>query len=284
MQLKYDAISYVLKNGYAYHKLYMFKALGESEHYKDVQAKLIDEQNTDGGWPWRWEKKKPSGVGETARGLELLLKTSLDKCFDVARDAVNFLLESQKTDGGWPENSKLEGIIPKDWGWISTKHSMTHRTGDVINALIEAGYLREPRVEKAINFLKSTQNKEGGWLSHVGPDYPYEGTDIAAMDVIVKALILYGEAKDSLIFKKAIDSLLANRKDWKLPVCGASVLDVFIRLGYPLEHEYVTELVNNLIETQRPDGGWNWMEDLPSNPGQTVYCIKQLIKCGLAIE
>jgi hypothetical protein len=46
--------------------------------------------------------------------------------------------------------------------------------------------------------------------------------------------------------------------------------------GHPPDDEYVSELVDWLIEAQRLDGGWNWFGDLPSNPSQTVYCLEQL--------
>ena len=118
---------------------------------------------------------------------------------------------------------------------------------------------------------------------YVGPDYPYEGSDIAVMDHIVTALLRSGEQKNSLVLKKAVAALLKRREDWKGPVDGAAVLCVFLMFNYPLNHEYVRELVANLIESQRSDGGWNWFGDLPSNPAQTVDCIEQLIKCGVEV-
>lgn len=83
--------------------------------------------------------------------------------------------------------------------------------------------------------------------------------------------------------KKAVDALLKHREDWKEPVDGAAVLCVFLMPDYPLDHEFVRGPVANLIESQRPDGGWNWFGDLPSNPAQTVDCIEQLVKCGVKV-
>lgn len=271
MRLKYNAVKYVLENGNHYHKLYLAVGLGQ-EANKSLIEELLSLQNPDGGWPWRLEKEMPSGVGETSRIIELLLKNWPERCSPVATEAIDFLLRSQRPDGGWSENPELSAVIPKDWGWISTTHSMPHRTADAVNALIEAGYIGHLSVQKAIAFLHKTQNEEGGWNSHIGPDYPY-GTDIAGMDVIIKALLLAGEARESVIFKRAIESIMKHRRGWEDPVSAASVLNVLLRLGYDPEHPSVKELVSILIETQKTDGGWNWYGELPTNPGQTVYCI-----------
>jgi len=220
------------------------------------------------------------GVGATARLMELLLNTGLARHSETCSKAVSFLLSLQREDGGWSENPELSGLIPEGWIWVSTADSMTHLSGDVINALIEAGESRNPNTARAVTFLKETQNEEGGWPSHLGPGYTH-GTDIAGMDVIVKGLLRAGEPPESDIFKRAVEVIVKERKDWSLPVCGASVLNVFLKLGYDPEHEHVRELTETLLNGQRPDGGWNWMEDLPSNPAQTVYCIKQLKKCGV---
>jgi len=279
MRLEYDAVDYSRTNGNLYEKLYLAHALGEVPD-PELSQELIGLQNPDRGWPWGLERGKPSGVGTSSRVLELLLKTGLQKESEVCSKALFFLLSLQREDGGWSENPELSGLVPKDWIWVSTTHSMTHLTGDVINALIEAGKSRNPNTARAVTFLKETQNEEGGWPSHLGPEYTH-GTDIAGMDVIVKALLRAGEPPESDIFERAVEVIVKERKDWSLPVCGASVLNVFIKLGYPSEHEHVRELTKALLGGQRPDGGWNWMEDLPSNPAQTVYCVKQLKKCGV---
>jgi len=222
----------------------------------------------------------PSGVTRTSRVLELLLKVWLDKNSRIATNAIHFLLASQRADGGWSENPELSKFVPKDEAWVSTTYSMTYATADVVNALVKAGYSGHPSVQKAIAFLRKTQNEEGGWNSHIGPDYPY-GTDIASMDIVVKALLLSGEDKESVIFKRAIEAILKNHADWKYPVCASSVLNVFLRLGNNPGNPHVQELVNILVETQKPDGGWNELGEGSTDPGQTVYCIKQLKKCGV---
>jgi len=254
----------------------------QREKRRRLVTELKSLQNLDGGWPWQLQRDKPSGISQTARSLELLLKAGERKDSNTAKRAIAFLFQMQKEDGGWSENPELEEVIPKDWSWVSTEHS-GYQTADAINALVEAGYLRDARVAKAVNFLYQAQNEEGGWPSYVSPDRPYGGSDIAAMDHIVTALLGFGEPRNSLVLKRAVDALLKHREYWKEPVDGAAVLCVFVMLDYPLNHEYVRELVSYLIESQRPDGGWNWFGDLPSSPAQTVDCLEQLVKCGIKV-
>jgi len=281
MKLRYDAVSYVLKNGNSYHRLKMLMTLGgREEDRKKLTIEIKRLQNSDGGWPWQLEKGRPSGVSQTARTLELLLKAGEDKNSDTVRRAVSFLLQKQNPDGGWSENPELEGIIPKEHNWISTRYS-GFQTADVILALAEAGYASDARVLTALSFLREAQNEEGGWPSYVGPEYPYEGSDIATTDHIVLAFLTLGEPRNSNVLNNAVKALLKHRKDWDSPIDAATALNAFLMLDYPLEHQYVNELVKNLVESQKPDGGWNWFGDLPSNPAQTVDCIEQLAKCGV---
>jgi len=282
-KLRYDAVSYVLKNGNQYHKLKMLMILGgKREDCQKLMVELESMQNHDGGWSWQLETGRPSGVSQTARTLELLLKTGEDKHSETVKRAVQFLLQRQNPDGGWSENPQLEGIILKEHNWISTRYS-GFQTADAILALADAGYENDDRVRKAIEFLRRAQNEEGGWPSYVGPDYPYEGSDVASTDHIVLAFLRLGEPKNSDVLRNAVKALLKHRNDWDSPIDSATALNVFLMLDYPLEHEYVKEHVKNLVETQKLDGGWNWFDDLPSNPAQTVDCIEQLVKCHVQV-
>jgi len=282
-KLRYNAVFYILENGNAHHKLQMFLLGLESEDKQKLVRELKSMQNQNGGWPWQLLKDNPSGISQTARTLELLLRTGENKDSNTVKRAVSFLLQRQKPDGGWSENPELNGIIPKEWSWISTRHS-GYQTADVINALAEAGYAKDTRIVKAIGFLRNAQNEEGGWPSYVGPDYPFEGSDIATTDHIVSAFLKLGEPKNSPLIENAVKALVKHRESWKEPIDAATALCVFLMLDYPTSHEYVEELVANLIRTQRPDGGWNYFGDLPSNPGQTLDCLEQLIKCGFLFQ
>jgi hypothetical protein len=279
VRLKADAVSFVLRHGNAYERLYLETALTRALDQQLV-AELIELQRADGGWPWSLDSEAASSIVQTARALELLLKVSSETNQQWVTDAVCFLLARQAEDGGWPESSELAECIPSHMPWISTTDSMTYATGDVINALLRSGRAEHPGVTRAVAFLRRTQNDEGGWSPHMGPGGP-TGTDIASMDVIVKALVLTGEGKQSAILKWAAEAVLANWEDWEYPVSAASALNVMLRLGYAPDHSHVKGLARALLTSQQADGGWNVTGVGPSDAGQTAYCVKQLLKCGV---
>ena len=280
-RLRYDAVSYVLRNGNSLNKLKLAHILGLNGDRQRLVDELRSLQNRDGGWPWQLVAENPSGVSDTAKVLEPPPSVSVNRTSGTIRRAVSFLLVQQHEDGGWSESPELEGIIPNDRTWISTRHS-GYQTADAVNALIESGYLGEA-VRRAIDFLRSTQNEEGGWPSHVGPN-ALTGSDVASTDHVVLAFLHYGEPRESSVLQRTERMLLESRETVDSSVDETAVLSTLLALGYPLENEYISELVGSLIEAQRPDGSWNWFGDLPSNPTQTVDCLEQLVKCGVEIS
>jgi len=271
--LQYDAVSYVSESGNAYQKLKLAHILGLEEEYQTLMEELMSKQNGDGGWPWLLEAGDPSGVSDTAKVLELLPGVGVEPASQPIRKAISYLLDHQNDDGGWSESPELEGLIPGEWTWVSTVYS-GYQTADALNALFEAGYSGDA-VARAIDFLRATQNEEGGWYSNVRPR-PNPVTDIATTDHIVHAFLNNSEPRESTVIKRAERMLLEKKEKLEAPVDVAAALSCLRELGYGPESEHVRRLVDYLIGAQRPDGGWNWFDDLPSNPSQTVDCLESL--------
>lgn len=271
--LRYNAMSYVRENGNAHHRLRLARILGLEEEYHAFIEELMSIQNGDGGWPWLLEEGNPSGVSDTAKVLELLPDVGVEPDSQPIRKAVSYLLDHQNNDGGWSESPELEGLIPAEWTWVSTVHS-GYQTADALNALFEAGCSGDA-VARAIDFLRATQNEEGGWYSNVRPR-PDPATDIATTDHIVHAFLKNGEPRESSVIKRAEGMLLEKIEEMEAPVDIAAALSCLRELGYGPESEHVRRLVEYLMAAQRPDGGWNWFGDLPSNPSQTVDCLESL--------
>ncbi|UCH56704.1 MAG: terpene cyclase/mutase family protein [Candidatus Bathyarchaeota archaeon] len=272
-KLLYDAISYVLEHGNAFNRLKLAHIMGKKRDYQPLVDNLLSMQNEDGGWPWQLEAGSPSGVSDTAKVLELLAEVGLERTSSPIRKAASYLLDLQNEDGGWSESRELEGMIPREWTWISTKHS-GYQTADAVNALSQAGY-KGDEVWRAIDFLKASQNEEGGWHSHIGSD-PNQVTDVATTDHILRALLRNGEPRESQTIKRAEEMLMGKIGETDSPVNTASVLCALKLLGYTGEDERFSQMVGWLVDHQRPDGGWNWFGELPSNPSQTVDCLEQL--------
>lgn len=283
--LKYDPIPGIFEKGNSYHQLKALSFLAERDDSRliDILKNVKSSQNADGGWSWlgRWEfnEKIPSSITDTAYFLPLLVDTSADTHSEEVVKASAFLLEAQSDDGGWAENPELRKTMWESWTWFSADHSVTWITGLVITALIKAGYPPDaPSIVKAIEFLKSLQNEEGGWPSHIGIPKP-GSTDMWTMEEVISALLSCGETKDAKIIKKAESAIVKHRDRWVEPV--ENPLGVFLTLGYDRGHEYVEECIRHLVENQKEDGGWGYYNDWRSSPDQTVRWLEILLKYGV---
>ncbi|HEY40794.1 MAG TPA: terpene cyclase/mutase family protein [Dehalococcoidia bacterium] len=286
--LKYDPVPCIFEKGNSYHHLRALSFLAERDDSRllDVLKKVKSSQNADGGWSWlgRWEsnEKIPSSVTDTAYYLPPLVDSGVDIDSEEVKRASAFLLEAQRDDGGWAENPELRKTMWESWTWFSVDHSVTWITGLVINALIKAGYPHDaPPITRATGFLKSMQNEEGGWPSHIGVPQP-GNTDMWTMEDVISALLGCGETRDSDIIRKAEDAIVKHRDRWQEPV--ENPLGVFLTLGYDREHEYVEECILHLLENQKEDGGWGFYNEWNSSPDQTVRWLEILLKYGVRIR
>ena len=163
MSLNYDPVRFIIQYGKPYHIL---RLAGFLTKIPIDTSPLIDDlirmQNNDGGWPWHWKEGKPSGMAETGRAIEILGNCGFDKYSPQIKKAFEFIITRQRYDGGWAENKELQLIIPRRWYWISVKHSTVWITAIILRALISIGQANNVFIIKGIDFLKKTQNSDGG--------------------------------------------------------------------------------------------------------------------------
>ena len=285
--LKYNPVPFIFEKGIYYHHLKALSFLEEMDDIKllDMIEHVSSSQNDDGSWSWlgRWEfqEKVPSSITDTAYILAALLDAGLDIDSEVVKRASAFLLENQKDDGGWSESPHLRKTMSDDWTWFSVDYSVTWITGLVITALIKAGYPSDtPSIVKATRFLKSLQNREGGWPSHTGSK-ELETTDMWTTEDVISALLAAGEKRDSKVIGNAKNAILKHRDRWKEPV--ENPLGLFFMLGYSQGHQYVRECIGYLLENQKEDGGWGYYNDWSSHADQTVHWLEILLKYGVRL-
>lgn len=281
IDLNYDPVKFVIQYGKPYHILRMSRFIPKlNVDIDSLKHDLINLQNKDGGWPWHWKEGKPSGMSETGRTMELLVQLGEDKSNPAIQKAFEFLLTHQRLDGGWSENKELQLIIPRKWYWVSTKSSTVWITASILRGLITAGLTNNVLVIKGIDFLKKSQNEDGGWPSHVGPDYPF-GSDLASMDDVICALMLSGLDRKSDIITKLEKCTLGLRNQWRILNFAGSVLAILNSLNYSNKTESVRDIIQILIDSQKIDGGWSGQRLSPSDPWYTTYCYEQLVKYGI---
>ena len=282
MKLRYDAVGFVRAHGSPYHKVQVFAALGEqdSPEFAAAVKDLRAIRDSKGRWPWRWNPAHPWAIGETARATKLLLEIGEDRDGELVQSAIDCFIRRQRTDGGWSNNPDLEPLIPKEWDWLSADDSSPAVTGEVLSCLAAIGYQSTDRISRARKFIYKTQDKEGGWPTHVGRAYNY-GFDPAAFAEVIAGLLDTGDTARAIVIAKAEHAIRIHKPEWPEPAFNP--LDTFLMLGMDPLSPDVDYCVRLLIERQRNDGGWNWFGDLPSDPGQTAYWLPKLILCGVTV-
>jgi hypothetical protein len=128
MEFKYDPIPFIFKKGDAFTKLCVLEMVGlrDTPRGKELILDLLKSQQKDGGFPSKIDSNY-SGVKESERTANLLLKCQLPKDGLALTSCIRFLLRNQTEDGGFRENSKLS-IPPRGCGALyGEKHNLADR-------------------------------------------------------------------------------------------------------------------------------------------------------------
>lgn len=186
---------------------------------------LLSMQNDDGGWP-AFERKTnssflkllpiekaefiltdPASPDLTGRTLQFLGKyTNLSKEHSAIKGGVRSLIAAQEENGSWYGR----------WGIC-----YLYGTWSAVTGLMGVGVLpAHPSVSKAVNWLKSVQNEDGGWGESCKSDsvqrfVPLSSSTLTHTAWAVDALIAATD-KPSKAIKRGVQFLLENvdREDW----------------------------------------------------------------------
>jgi squalene-hopene/tetraprenyl-beta-curcumene cyclase len=193
--------------------------------------------------------------------------------------ACRWLLAMQNRDGGWgafDKNNDAEFLcrVPFADHNAMIDPSTPDLTGRTIEALVLWGSKRDdPAIERGIHFLRQTQERDGSWFGRWGVNYIY-GTwqalvglaagGISTDDPAIKrganwllthqhACGGWGESADSYEQSEGRGQgpVTASQTAWALLGLMAAGLH---------DHKAVQRGVYYLLDTQRPDGGWDELE------------------------
>ena len=154
-----------------------------TENYGDW--KVYNPNGVSGGWAFEYENTWYPDVDDTAAVLITLLKQNPQSTKDdVVTRAAQWIVSMQNRDGGWAafdlNNDKLFlNQIP-----FSDMDSLCDPSSpDVAGRVLEAfGILNDPSfkysIDKGVEYIRKTQEKEGCWFGRWGVNYIYGTSNV----------------------------------------------------------------------------------------------------------
>ena len=295
MEFKYDPVSFIFKKGDSFTKLCVLEMVGlwNTTTGKELLLDLLKSQQKDGGFPSKIDPNL-SGVKETERTANLLLKCEIPKDGLSLAGCTRFLLRNQTEDGGFRENSKL--TIPPEVVELSTDKSITWLTADMVDLLRQTGQENTRACQKAINWLRRMEMPEGGWGmlegdDEVDPDSSAQITFLmkdllGAEDTLYKRGIALFEQHLDLRAQEAEQGFYYLKEEkhqneiYHLThLLGQSIFSGKrgADAGYNIKDKRVKKVLNGIIEIQREDGGFRpfWLKK--SAPLYTGLVLKILL-------
>jgi hypothetical protein len=248
--------------------------------------KLLKKQLPTGEWSDPQAAKHQNsptnyGIIETYRALGILVDIySFNKNHKAIQSAAEFIFSTQTKDGDFR-------------GAYGLQYSPNYCSG-LLELLINAGYIEDPRIYIAFKWLLSVQQKEGGWTLPMqtheikmqlcekamkdGPVYQFQPEKPFAhfvTGIVLRSFAAhptYRKHPDALkaatiiterFFKPDLYSSYKAAENWKhysFPFWWndyIAVLDALSKMGLPRENAGVTKVLHMFRDTQLDSGLWN---------------------------
>jgi squalene-hopene/tetraprenyl-beta-curcumene cyclase len=230
-----------------------------------------------GGWAFEFRNDSYPDVDDTAfvlMSLERVAYPDSSRLHEAERRGLEWMLGMQNRDGGWGafdhnNDSKLLTQIPFADHNAMIDPSTADLTARALECLGRRGWsVTDPRVKRAVEFVKRDQTSDGAWYGRWGVNYIY-GTS-----GVLRAMESLG-LRDEACCQRAASWLRATQnpdggwgescasyhhpdqkgKGPSTPSQTAWGLVGLLAAGDP-DEAAVTRAVRYLIDEQQPDGSW----------------------------
>ena len=245
--------------------------------------KTIKKQTVDGSWKYPKRKTDPREVSgykqlETFRQLGILVERHLlNRDHPAVQRAAEFLFSCQTEEG--------------DFRGIYLDQYSPNYTAAYLEILIKAGYFNEEPIERALQWLLSMRQNDGGWAVPLRTEHLRWGEVIKLRQsvqprrdkpfshmitgVVLRAFAVHpkynrnseilsaGEKLASRIFKADNYTDRKATEYWtgiSFPFWFTDVLsslDTLSRLGFSSEHPKIKEAIDWFAQKQKEDGSWS---------------------------
>ena len=238
------------------------------------------------GWYFEFANEYYPDIDDTAQVLLALAGakgTHAVQQDETIKRAVNWLLAMQSKDGGWAAFD-----VDNNWEFLSSVPFADHNamldptcpdiTGRVLEAMAACGVPHDhPALRRGVDFLVRTQEADGSWYGRWGVNYVY-GTFLA-----LRGLQAVGESDREAHVLRAGEWLrsIQNADGGWGESCASYDRNTYVEAqstpsqtawaalgliaGGDTTSSSLQKGIEYLMETQRPDGGWN--EELATGTG-----------------
>ncbi|KPL01045.1 MAG: hypothetical protein AMJ91_01750 [candidate division Zixibacteria bacterium SM23_73_3] len=298
MEFKYDPVPFIFKKGDSFTKLCVLEMVGlwNTPIGKGLLLDLLKTQKKDSGFPSKIDPNF-SGVKETERMANLLLRCAMPKDGLALTSCMRFLLRNQTGDGGFRENVKL--TIPPEVIDLSNQKSVTYLTADMVDLLRSVGQENTKACQKSINWLRRMEMPEGGW-GLFEEDEEIDPDSSAQVTFLMKDLL----GEEDTLYKRGV-ALFETHLDQRAEEAKAGFWDrkgkkeenevyhlthllgqsIFsgkrgADAGYKVRDKRVKKILEAIITIQREDGGFRPFWSKKSDPLYTGLVLKILLWVG----
>ena len=149
----------------------LFAQLGDAATTPRMRAALdylAREQEADGSWFGRWGVNHVYGTWSVLCALNA---AGLDGSSPMVRRAADWFVSIQNPDGGWGEGCESYRL---DRAAHDPAPSTASQTAWALLGLMAAGEVDHPAVGRGIEYLRATQDADGGWAqdAYTGGGFP----------------------------------------------------------------------------------------------------------------
>jgi hypothetical protein len=285
----------------------VIEAKSAISEYTSVK-RIFSKQREEGYWENSNTPYVPK-YKSTCWQIMILSQLGLSKENEKVRKACEFAFRFQCKDGGftvfkeegamneyswWKKRQEEKGKpVPPFNNWskgIIKENELTCLTGNLVASFLRLGYKEDFRIKKAIQWLISVQNSDGGWLcpywrAHINDKHSCFVGTIASLDALSE--IPENQRTDEMkkCIEKGAEFFLMHHLykadhhnfevinpyclNFNFPVFWYDILRgllVLTKLGYARD-ERIQDATNILFKKQTKDGRWN----LDKTPGGRMH-------------
>ncbi len=278
------------------------KAISESQ----TVVRILAKQNPEGHWEESGSPYHPK-YRSSYWQVMTLGQLGAGRTEERVTRACEHIFQFQLREGGFSSHtlslaSKEYDLLqhkgkkmPSKKNWVSAKvheHQYSCLTGNMSAALIRIGFLEDPRVKKALQWLVKIQNKDGGWLcpywgAHTRDTHGCFYGTICALEAFSEVSEREMPTRMRQTIERGSEFLLKHRlfkadhHNYKLInqswltlgfpwFYGYNILrglDVLTKLGYVAD-ERLEDAIQVLLQKRQSDGTWI-LESTPAGRMQT---------------